>query len=61
MAGLLFSGFVLVQIFLPKTATIPPRIFKQRSIIAGFFSTICMGSQLTIFGNFSFPKTSSLN
>ncbi|TQN66408.1 Efflux pump aflT, partial [Colletotrichum shisoi] len=49
MAGLLFSGFVLVQIFLPKTATIPPRIFKQRSIIAGFFSIICMGSQLTIF------------
>ncbi|KAK6218600.1 hypothetical protein QIS74_06480 [Colletotrichum tabaci] len=49
MAGIFFSGFILVQTFLPKTATIPPRIFKQRSIIAGFFSTICMGSQLTIF------------
>ncbi|GKT46252.1 RUS1 family [Colletotrichum spaethianum] len=37
----LFVGFILVQTFLPKTATIPPRIFKQRSILAGFLSTIC--------------------
>ncbi|TGJ87914.1 hypothetical protein E0Z10_g800 [Xylaria hypoxylon] len=41
--------FILVQAFMPKTATIPPRIFKQRSILAGFFSTIVLGSQLMIF------------
>ncbi|OHW97706.1 MFS aflatoxin efflux [Colletotrichum incanum] len=49
LAGSLFLGFVLVQTFLPKTATVPPRIFNQRSILAGFFSTICVGSQTTIF------------
>ncbi|KAI0398288.1 putative MFS aflatoxin efflux pump [Xylariaceae sp. FL0594] len=41
--------FILVQAFLPKTATIPPRIFKQRSIVAGFWTTICLGSQMMIF------------
>ncbi|KAI1170122.1 major facilitator superfamily domain-containing protein [Nemania sp. FL0916] len=41
--------FILVQAFMPATATIPPRIFKQRSILAGFWSTIVLGSQLMIF------------
>ncbi|KAI0969787.1 major facilitator superfamily domain-containing protein [Xylaria arbuscula] len=41
--------FVLVQAFMPKTATIPPRIFKQRSILAGFWTTIVLGSQMMIF------------
>ncbi|GKT80342.1 MFS aflatoxin efflux pump [Colletotrichum tofieldiae] len=49
VAGSLFFGFVLVQTFRPKTATVPPRIFNQRSILAGFFSTICVSSQMTIF------------
>ncbi|KAI0552568.1 major facilitator superfamily domain-containing protein [Xylaria curta] len=41
--------FVLVQVFLPTTATIAPRIFKQRSILAGFWTTIVLGSQMIIF------------
>ncbi|GAW12755.1 hypothetical protein ANO14919_021260 [Xylariales sp. No.14919] len=41
--------FILVQAFMPKTATIPPRIFKQRSILAGFWTTIVLGSQMMIF------------
>ncbi|RSL95291.1 hypothetical protein CEP52_012165 [Fusarium oligoseptatum] len=49
LAGLLLLGFAMVQIFLPKTATIPPRIFMQRSIAAGFFATLCIGSQMMIF------------
>ncbi|KDN60845.1 hypothetical protein CSUB01_04646 [Colletotrichum sublineola] len=49
LSGFMFIGFVLFQSLLPKTATIPPRIFNQRSILAGFFSTICIGSQTTIF------------
>ncbi|EXJ84091.1 hypothetical protein A1O3_04758 [Capronia epimyces CBS 606.96] len=49
LTGVLWSGFGLVQIFLPKTATIPPRIFLQRSILAGAFSSLCNGSQLMIF------------
>ncbi|KAH7153625.1 major facilitator superfamily domain-containing protein [Dactylonectria macrodidyma] len=49
LAGLLLLGFVMVQVLLPKTATVPPRIFKQRSIISGFFSTTCVGSQMVLF------------
>ncbi|KAJ8110170.1 hypothetical protein ONZ43_g5943 [Nemania bipapillata] len=49
LAGVLGIAFVLVQVFLPATATIPPRIFKQRSILAGFWATIVLGSQMIIF------------
>ncbi|KAB8301432.1 hypothetical protein EYC80_003299 [Monilinia laxa] len=42
-------AFVAVQILLPKTATIPPRIAKQRSIIAGFLATIFLGSSQYIY------------
>lgn len=48
LAGLLVVGFVAVQILRPDTATIPPRIFCQRSIIAGFWSTICVGASMMI-------------
>ncbi|KAJ2986488.1 hypothetical protein NUW58_g5005 [Xylaria curta] len=41
--------FILVQGFMPATATIPPRIFKQRSILAGFWTTVVLGSQMIIF------------
>ncbi|KAI3323299.1 putative MFS aflatoxin efflux pump [Xylariaceae sp. AK1471] len=41
--------FILVQVFMPATATIPPRIVKQRSILAGFWTTIVLGSQMMIF------------
>ncbi|KAK8067151.1 hypothetical protein PG997_013898 [Apiospora hydei] len=50
LGALLLIGFVLTQIFMPKTATVAPRIFKQRSIIAGFWATVCIGSQMMIFG-----------
>ncbi|KAK8041186.1 major facilitator superfamily domain-containing protein [Apiospora phragmitis] len=55
LGGLLLIGFVLTQIFMPKTATVAPRIFKQRSIVAGFWATICIGSQMMIFGENSRP------
>jgi len=41
---ILLIAFVLVQIFMPDTATVPPRIFVQRSIMAGFYSTFCIGT-----------------
>lgn len=34
---------------MPDTATIPARIFVQRSIMAGFFTTLCIGAQMMIF------------
>ncbi|KAJ5618112.1 MFS general substrate transporter [Penicillium hordei] len=48
MAVLLLS-FVAVQVFLPKTATLPLRIFSQRSVISGFWQTLCVGSGNYIF------------
>lgn len=48
LTGVLFMAFVAVQILRPKTATIPPRIFCQRSILAGFWATICVGASMMI-------------
>lgn len=49
VAGLLLIGFALVQAFLPKTATLPPRIFLQRSILAGFIFAFFTGSHMMLF------------
>ncbi|KIH87846.1 MFS aflatoxin efflux pump [Sporothrix brasiliensis 5110] len=49
LAGVLLIGFVLVQAFMPDTATVPARIFVQRSIMAGVYSTLCIGAQMMIF------------
>lgn len=49
LAGVLIIAFILVQIFRPNTATIPPRIFCQRSIIAGFCATFTVGASMMIF------------
>ncbi|KAI0597989.1 putative MFS aflatoxin efflux pump [Biscogniauxia sp. FL1348] len=38
----LLLSFILVQASMPATATIPPRIIKQRSVAAGFGHTICI-------------------
>lgn len=48
LGGVLLVGFIAVQIFRPNTATIPPRIFAQRSIMAGSWSTFCTGSSMMI-------------
>ncbi|CRL23428.1 Sucrose/H+ symporter, plant [Penicillium camemberti] len=45
----LLLSFVAVQVFLPKTATLPLRILSQRSIISGFWQTLCVGSGNYIF------------
>ncbi|GIK00865.1 hypothetical protein Aspvir_004894 [Aspergillus viridinutans] len=40
LMGVLLLGFVAVQILLTRTATIPPRIFRRRSIFAGAWATL---------------------
>ncbi|KAJ1328986.1 MFS transporter DHA2 family glioxin efflux transporter [Microdochium nivale] len=45
----LFFTFVAIQIFMPDTATLPPRLFKQRSIVAGVLVTTCVGAHMMIF------------
>lgn len=49
LMGVLAIVFIAVQILLPKTATIPPRIFKQRSIAAGCWATTCIGASSYIY------------
>ena len=50
LMGVLLLGFVAVQILLKRTATIPPRIFRRRSIFAGAWATLCVGASQYIFG-----------
>ncbi|RYP85119.1 hypothetical protein DL770_005099 [Monosporascus sp. CRB-9-2] len=49
LSAVLLVAFVVVQILMPEIATVPPRIFVQHSILAGFYSTLCIGSQMMIF------------
>lgn len=48
LAGVLAIVFVLIQIWRQEAATIPPRIFKQRTIVAGFCYTFCVASGFLI-------------
>lgn len=40
LTGVLLVGFCAVQVFIPRTATLPPRIFKQRNTVATFWTTL---------------------
>jgi hypothetical protein len=42
LAGVLLVGFSAVQVLLPRTATLPPRIMKQRSVAAACWATLTM-------------------
>ena len=57
ISGILAMAFVLVQILRPDTATVTPRVFRQRSIYAGFFASICTAASQITFGETlsSFP------
>lgn len=48
LAGVLFLAFVVVQVLRPDTATVPPRIFKQRSILAGAWATFSLGGSMMV-------------
>ncbi|GFF62110.1 putative HC-toxin efflux carrier TOXA [Aspergillus lentulus] len=49
LMGVLLLGFVAVQILLTRTATVPLRIFRRRSIFGGVWATICIGASQYIF------------
>ena len=46
--GVLFIGFVVVQVLKPETATIPARIISDRSIIGGMWFTFCVASAMML-------------
>jgi hypothetical protein len=53
LAFLLLIAFVLIQIWKPEDATVPPRIFIQRSIASGFWVSCCVGAHQTLFSKFT--------
>jgi hypothetical protein len=46
--GLLMIAFIAIQVWKGETATVPPRIFRQRSIASGFFYTFTIGASMLI-------------
>lgn len=40
------SAFIVVQIMWPETSTVPPRIVKERSILAGMWSQFSVGASM---------------
>ena len=47
----LWTAFVVVQVVYPETATVPPRIARNRSIAAGFWVSLMVGSSIMVFGS----------
>ncbi|EAL86435.1 hypothetical protein KXV22_005653 [Aspergillus fumigatus] len=39
-------AFVLIQVWKPEQATLPPRVFLQRSIASGFWASCCFGAHM---------------
>ncbi|EFR05468.1 SGE1 [Nannizzia gypsea CBS 118893] len=44
--GILLIAFIAIQIWRNEEATVPPRIFVQRSVLSAFWFTICLGSSM---------------
>ena len=44
--GVLAIAFIAIQFWKQETATVPPRIFKQRSIASGFWFSLCLGAAM---------------
>ncbi|KAI0469296.1 putative MFS aflatoxin efflux pump, partial [Xylaria cf. heliscus] len=49
LGSVLLVLFIVVQVIMPTTATVAPRIFKQRSIYTGFLAILTIGAQFNIF------------
>ncbi|GIK05368.1 hypothetical protein Aspvir_009477 [Aspergillus viridinutans] len=49
LAVVLLIAFVLIQVWKPEQATLPPRIFLQRSIASGFWAACCLGAHTILF------------
>ncbi|KAK9234935.1 major facilitator superfamily domain-containing protein [Lipomyces kononenkoae] len=49
LAVVLLIVFALIQVWRPEQATLPPRIFIQRSIASGFWVSSCLGAHMMLF------------
>ncbi|OLN86921.1 putative HC-toxin efflux carrier TOXA 15 [Colletotrichum chlorophyti] len=52
LAGVLLITFVGIQVLMPSTATVPPRIMRQRSIAFASWAAFCVGGQMMVFAYF---------
>lgn len=50
LAAVLLVVFIAIQILRPQTATVPPRILSQRTMISAFLVVFCIGAHMMIFG-----------
>ncbi|GKZ32315.1 hypothetical protein AbraIFM66950_001631 [Aspergillus brasiliensis] len=48
LAFVLLVAFVLIQIWKPEQATLPPKILLQRSIASGFWVSCCQGAHMMV-------------
>ncbi len=48
ISGVLLIAFIAVQSRKQETATVPPRIMKQRSIASGFCFSLCLGASMVV-------------
>ncbi|PYH94687.1 MFS general substrate transporter [Aspergillus ellipticus CBS 707.79] len=48
LSAVLFGIFIFAEIWNQEKALIPPRIFKQRSVLAGTLWTTCMSASMTV-------------
>ena len=46
--GLLAISFGFVQVWQQENATVPPRVFKQRSILSGSWFSLCIGGSFFV-------------
>lgn len=46
--SVLLVAFVAVQISLPKTAMVPPRLLKQRSVVGGLWQMSFVGAGMYV-------------
>lgn len=49
LASALLLGFAVVQVWMPDTATLAPRIFKQRTVLSSMLATFTFSSANYIF------------
>lgn len=49
ISGVLGVGFLVSQAWRGEKATVPPHIFKQRSILVGFIASMAIGSVLVMY------------
>ena len=50
LAFVLLIAFAVIQVWKQEQATLPPRIFVQRSIISGFWVSCCVGAHQNLVG-----------